>query len=110
MLVFLAVSLCTIIEWQSRLQSPTLAAKSVSCGRTSVNLPRKMPQHCCTAVPPGCTQNSKAEVNGRQDSFHSFPRDQELTKNGIVKIHRDEGASYSVNDSTIVRSVNCTND
>ena len=61
-----------------------------------------MPHHCCV---PGCTQNSGAKVAGDPVSFHSFPKDEKLRREWIVKIRRDEGKYFQINESTKVCSI-----
>eukprot|EP00117_Sycon_ciliatum_P015473 scpid90958/ scgid15297/ len=61
-----------------------------------------MPHHCCE---PGCTQDSSGRVAGEPVSFHSFPKDEKLHRELIVKIRRDEGEEFRVGDSTKVCSI-----
>ena len=55
----------------------------------------EMPHHYCV---PGCTQNSSGSVAGGPVSFHSFPKDEKLHREWIVKIRCDEGEEFRVVD------------
>ena len=55
-----------------------------------------MLHHCCV---PGWTSNSSANTK-EAISFHSFPKNRALAHEWIVKIRRDVGANFLVNDAT----------